>query len=89
MRETTAAMRPSAAETAKTRTRPSWNGPEMRPGKNSRPVSRLLFAGVSDDSAPYRDSRCCTGFTPSMAANREETGPARKNPAPAGRGECR
>jgi hypothetical protein len=57
MRETTAAITPRAAETAKTRTRPSWNGPEMRFGKNSRPVSRFRFACVSDDSAPYCDSR--------------------------------
>ena len=57
MRETTAAITPRAAETAKTRTRPSWNGPEMRFGKNSRPVSRFRFAGVSDDSAPCWDSR--------------------------------
>jgi hypothetical protein len=57
MRETIAAITPRAAETANTRTRPSWNGPEMRSGKNSRPVSRFLSAGVSGDSAPYRDSR--------------------------------
>jgi hypothetical protein len=57
MRETIAATTPRAAETAKTRTSPSWNGPEMRFGKNSRPVSRFLLAGVSDDSAPCCDSR--------------------------------
>jgi hypothetical protein len=57
MRETIAAIRPRAAETAKTRTRPSWNGPEMRFGKNSRPVSRSRSAGVSGDSAPCCESR--------------------------------
>src|SRR5271156_2397829 len=45
MRETAAAITPRAAETAKTRIRPSWNGPEMRSGKNSRPVSRLRLGG--------------------------------------------
>jgi hypothetical protein len=57
MRETIAAIRRRTAETANTRISPSWNGPEMRPGKNSRPVSRFVFAGLSADSAPYRDSR--------------------------------
>jgi hypothetical protein len=51
-RETIAAITPRTAETANTSTRPSWNGPEMRCGKNSRPVSRLRLAGLSDDSAP-------------------------------------
>jgi hypothetical protein len=57
MRETIAAITPRAAETAKTRIRPSWNGPEMRPGKNSCPLSRLRLTGVGDDSAPYCVSR--------------------------------
>jgi hypothetical protein len=57
VRETTAAITPKAAETANTTTSPLWNGPEMRSGKNARPVSRSLFVGVSGDSAPYCDSR--------------------------------
>jgi hypothetical protein len=57
VREAIAAIRPRTAETANTRISPSWNGPKIRPRKNSRPVSRFVFAGLSADSAPYRDSR--------------------------------
>jgi hypothetical protein len=69
-----AASRARPAPVAKTMARPWWNGAEIRPGKNSRPV-RVCRAGAgSAASAPLSASRCRTGFTPSSAANSEDTG---------------
>jgi hypothetical protein len=72
--EATAASRARAAPKPKTTTRPSWNGPEIRPGKNSRPVSVCCCAVVSVDRVPVGASRCWIGLTPSWAANRVDTG---------------
>ena len=49
-------------------------GPEIRLGKNSRPVRVCCCAAVRWVRAPLGWSRCWIGLTPSWAANRDATG---------------
>lgn len=53
---------------------PSWKGAAMSFGKKSVPVKICWWAGESDDRAPVGPSRCDTGFSPSTAANSDDTG---------------
>ena len=46
----------------------------MSPGKNSRPVRSCRLAAGRVDSTWPDASRCCTGLTPSTAANSDDTG---------------
>jgi hypothetical protein len=46
----------------------------MTSGKNVVPVRVWRLAAGSDDSAPVGVSRCWTGFSPSTAANSDDTG---------------
>lgn len=46
----------------------------MSSGKNTRPVRTARLVAGKAASTPFADSRCCKGFTPSTAANNEETG---------------
>ena len=52
---------------------PSVNGPEIKVGKNPRPVRKAASAGLSCASVllPRRD---CTGLYPSKEAKSTETG---------------
>lgn len=67
-------MTARAADTENTTTSPWWNGPEMSSGKNTRPVRTCRDATGKVASTPFADNRCCKGFTPSTAANKDETG---------------
>jgi hypothetical protein len=46
----------------------------MSPGKNSRPVRSCRLAAGRVDSTWPDANRCCTGLTPSTAANSDDTG---------------
>ena len=73
--EASPASTAKAAEKANTWDRPWWKAPEIRWGKNSLPVIMSCLADGSDDSANPGDcSACCSGLTPSKAANSEEVG---------------
>src|SRR5580692_6534584 len=62
------------AETPNTTTRPLWNGPASRLGKNWRPVSAAWLAAGSFASTPVGSSRCWIGLTPRTEANSDDTG---------------
>jgi hypothetical protein len=57
-----------------TMTKPWWNGPEMRCGKNCLPVRVCWFAGDSLSNVPLGASRCWIGFTPSSDENSDDVG---------------
>src|ERR1700690_266283 len=73
-REATAASAARPAARAKTITRPWWNGPEMRWGKNSRPVTTCRAVFERAERAWLAARRCWRGFTPRVAAKRDDTG---------------
>ena len=72
--DATAAIAASPVATAKTMTRPWWKGPDISDGKNSLPVSTCWLVAGKVARTPDTARRCCTGFTPSTAANSEDTG---------------